>query len=64
MNKRAAGRAALREGSRDLAKIIRDADCGIKIGKSEVRIDLSRNYEFGTKLDDPIVIYSISGTLL
>ena len=46
----------MRKGGRDLTKIIREADCGIKVGKSEVRIDLSRNYEFGTKLDDPIAI--------
>ena len=45
-----------RESSRDLAKIICDLDGCANIGKSKVRIDLSRNYEFGTDVEDPILV--------
>ena len=46
----------MRESGRDLAKIIRDADGRVEVGKCEVRIDFSGNYKFGTELEDPIVV--------
>jgi hypothetical protein len=50
---RADCRAALRtESGRDLAEVIRDSDGRV----SKVCIDLSRHYELGTELEDPIFV--------
>ena len=46
------------ESGRDLAEIIRDSDGRVDIGKSKVRIDISRKCEFGTDLEDPSTLLS------
>jgi hypothetical protein len=57
---RAAARAALRESGRDLAKIIRDADGCVDVGKSKVHVDLSLQYEFGTDIEYPIYVLCLA----
>jgi hypothetical protein len=44
------------ESGCDLAEAIRDAYECVYLGKSEVRIDLSRHYELETELEDAIFI--------
>ena len=53
----AAGRVVLRgENGRDFTEVIRDSDRRIDVGKSKVRVDISRHCEFGTDLEDPIFV--------
>ena len=46
------------ESGRDLAEVIRDSDGSVDIGKSKVRIDISRKCEFRTDLEDPSYLLS------
>ena len=42
----------LADGSgRDFAEVIRDADSRVDLGRYEVRIDLSRHYDFDTEFE-------------
>ena len=40
--------------ARDFAEVIRDADSRVDLGRYEVRIDLSRHYDFDTEFDESI----------
>jgi hypothetical protein len=44
------------ESGRDFAEVIRDADGRVDVRKSEVRVDLSLDYEFRTDIEDPIFV--------
>lgn len=53
----ATGRVVLRrEYGRNFAEVIRDSNGRVDIGKSKVRIDISRHREFGTDLEDSICV--------
>jgi hypothetical protein len=53
----AAGRGMLRrESDRDLAEFIRESDRRVDVGERQVRVDISRQFEFGTDLEDPVFV--------
>ena len=48
------GRGTLRrESYRDLAKVIRESDGRADVDERQVRVDISRQFEFGTDIEDP-----------
>jgi len=51
------GRIVLRrESDRDIAEVIREFDGRTDVGERKVRVYLSRHFEFGTDLENPIFV--------